>query len=110
MRSVVTSITHLAAHVAGPVHVQLHVSVKLVLLGKGLLAALLGSTEIIKYSRKALTSCSAPTFVHLKLVLCFLARCLLRAVRANMTGMSHMWHGYLGGSFFSFFTLPELVL
>ena len=91
---------------------ELHVRIKLVLLGEGLLAALLGSTEIIKYIQpcKALNSCSAPTFVHLKLVLCFLARCLLRAVRANMTGMSHMWHGYLGGSFFSFFTLPELVL
>ena len=43
-------ITHLAAHVAGPVHVQLHVRIKLVLLGKGLLAALLGNTENIKYS------------------------------------------------------------
>ena len=43
-------ITHLATHVAGPVHMELHVRVKLVLLGKGLLAALLGSTEIIKYS------------------------------------------------------------
>ena len=34
-----------ATHVAGPVHVELHVRIKLVLLGKGLLAALLGSTE-----------------------------------------------------------------
>ena len=50
LRSVVTSITYLAAHVAGPVHVELHVRVKLVLLGKGLLTSLLGSTEIIKYS------------------------------------------------------------
>ena len=50
MRSIVTSITYLAAHVAGPVHVELHVRVKLVLLCEGLLAALLGNTEIIKYS------------------------------------------------------------
>ena len=50
VRSVVTSITYLAAHVAGPVHVQLHVRIKLVLLGKGLLASLLGNTENIRYS------------------------------------------------------------
>ena len=43
-------ITHLATHVAGPVHMELHVRVKLVLLGKGLLAALLCNTEIIKYT------------------------------------------------------------
>ena len=48
--SPVLLVTHLAAHVAGPVHVQLHVRVKLVLLGEGLLAPLLGNTEIIKYS------------------------------------------------------------
>ena len=45
-----------------------------------------------------------PSLSHLKLVLCFLARCRRRAVRANMTGMLHMWQGYLGGSRFSFFS------
>ena len=29
----------------------------------------------------------------------------LSAVRANMTGMSHMWQGYFGGSFLSFLSL-----
>ena len=31
----------------------------------------------------------------------------LSAVRANMTGMSHMWHGYFGGSFLSFCLSPS---
>ena len=34
----------------------------------------------------------------------YLARCLLSAVSANMIGISHMWQGYLGGSFRSFFS------
>ena len=48
--SILFALELFATHVAGSVHVELHVRIKLVLLGKGLLAALLCSTEIIKYS------------------------------------------------------------
>ena len=33
----------------------------------------------------------------------------LSAVRANMTGMSHIWQGYFGGSFLSFLSLSWFV-
>ena len=38
--------------------------------------------------------------IHSKLIPKYLS-----AVRANMTGMSHMWQGYFGGSFLSFLSL-----